>query len=62
MGLQGDLAGVLGRCLEREAGNRPTAQKVFDVVGSVDNDGQVLFQWFESLDIQRAIYSNRRHN
>ena len=48
--------------MEREAGDRPTAQKVFDVVGSVDNDGQVLFQWFESLDIQRAIYSNRRHN
>jgi len=59
VGLGGKLGEILGRCLERDPEERPSAGDVLEVVGGLENGGVLLRDWFESLGIGEDIETKR---
>ena len=59
VGLGGKLGEILGRCLERDPEERPSAGDVLKVVGGLENDGVLLRDWFDNLGIGEDIETKR---
>ena len=60
MGLEGTLAEVLGKCLERKPEERPSVDQILEEVSNVADGRETLFKWFEDLNIEQKIQGNRK--
>lgn len=59
-GIEGELCDALSKCLIKESNRRPTVKQVLEVIGDLDRPKEVLFKWYNGLEIDDIIREKRK--